>query len=315
MERTDSKKQGVGKVQEKSRKARADSKLNVKVNDSLAWPGRDKVDPRAPYYFKLELSEKFLSSEAYKSRDRNYKALKAELAAKRGTVGFYKTVADVPCRIPDNATFRRQAWLVGVAVNPWRAVSQRSSSVKERLAHWGVYIRPADDKDAPYRIFGMNFYKQYGDDLILEDVWGTPGKNGEGEWKKRVRRDEFQIMRDSRLCDVKMFFSLEEFVLYAQWVLKNWSTDVGYRDVEADNAPGYAYSLLAANCQNFSKRLIRKMREDLGWTSPKRLEHRFVLGDLEKEIRQGHIHDLKAADFMYANAKLKAALSMWAPFI
>ncbi len=69
-------------------------------------------------------------------------------------------------------------------------------------------------QDAPYRIFGMNFYKQYGDDLILEDVWGTPGKNGEGEWKKRVRRDEFQIMRDSRLCDVKMFFSLEEFVLY-----------------------------------------------------------------------------------------------------
>ena len=53
----------MGKVQEKSRKARADSKLNVKVNDSLAWPGRDKVDPRAPYYFKLELSEKFLSSE------------------------------------------------------------------------------------------------------------------------------------------------------------------------------------------------------------------------------------------------------------
>ena len=26
-------------------------------------------------------------------------------------------------------------------------------------------------QDAPYRIFGMNFYKQYGDDLILEDVW------------------------------------------------------------------------------------------------------------------------------------------------
>ena len=60
----------------------------------------------------------------------------------------------------------------------------------------------------------MNFHNKYGDDLILEDVWGTPGKNGEGEWKKRVRRDEFQVLRDSSLCDVKMFFSLEEFVHY-----------------------------------------------------------------------------------------------------
>ncbi|KAL3957466.1 hypothetical protein ACCO45_008044 [Purpureocillium lilacinum] len=146
MERTASKKQDVGKVQDKSRKARTDSKLNVKVNDSLAWPGRDKVDPRAPYYFKLELSEKFLSSEAYKANHSSLQALMAELAAKRGNMGFYKTAADVACRIPDNATFRRQAWLVGIAVNPWRATSQRSSSVKERLAHWGVYIRPADDQ-------------------------------------------------------------------------------------------------------------------------------------------------------------------------
>ncbi|UNI18778.1 hypothetical protein JDV02_005030 [Purpureocillium takamizusanense] len=67
----------------------------------------------------------------------------------------------------------------------------------------------------------MNFSQTY-DELIIKDVWGTPGQNGEGVWKKRVREDEFEVLQDPEFGEVKMFFSLEEFVLSAQWVMKDW---------------------------------------------------------------------------------------------
>lgn len=91
-------------------------------------------------------------------------------------------------------------------------------------------------------------------------------------------------------------------------MLKNF----GGLNAEDDNTPGQAYSLLLANCQSFSKQLIRKMRKDFGWTSPKRLEHRFVLGDLEKEIRKGIIHDLTVRDIRAVSAVLR---TRWTPFI
>lgn len=59
----------------------------------------------------------------------------------------------------------------------------------------------------------MNFRKTYKDELILEDVWGTPGEGGRGAWKKHISREEFEPVNEAALREEVMYFSLEEFVL------------------------------------------------------------------------------------------------------
>lgn len=59
----------------------------------------------------------------------------------------------------------------------------------------------------------MNFQEKYKDELLLEDVWGTPGEDGTGVWKKNINRDEFRKVDEPDLQEIVMYFSLEEFVL------------------------------------------------------------------------------------------------------
>lgn len=66
-------------------------------------------------------------------------------------------------------------------------------------------------------IFGLNFREEYKGELILEDVWGTPGNGGSGEWKKRVNSKEFEKVNSfESLRETTMYFSLEEFVLMGE---------------------------------------------------------------------------------------------------
>lgn len=59
----------------------------------------------------------------------------------------------------------------------------------------------------------MNWTRGYGSHLILEDVWGTPGQNNTGEWKKLLTDAEFDKTSDPMFKEITMYCSLEEFVL------------------------------------------------------------------------------------------------------
>lgn len=59
----------------------------------------------------------------------------------------------------------------------------------------------------------MNFRKEYKGQLILENVWGTPGEQGTGVWKKTLSPRDFNIVQERGLEEVVMYFSFEEFVL------------------------------------------------------------------------------------------------------
>ena len=64
---------------------------------------------------------------------------------------------------------------------------------------------------SPYQIFGMNFRNGFKSEAILENVWGTPGEDEKGEWKKFVSEPEFEKL-DGPMGQL-MYFSIEEFVL------------------------------------------------------------------------------------------------------
>jgi hypothetical protein len=59
----------------------------------------------------------------------------------------------------------------------------------------------------------MNFVKDYKGELMLENVWGTPGPGGQGQWKKRMTCREFNPVNERGLQGTIMYFSIEEFVL------------------------------------------------------------------------------------------------------
>lgn len=189
-----------------------------KARGALAWPGRENVDPRAPYLVETLMKPGFKQSTYPDSLE------------------FYELNGNETRRMYGQETYKRQAWGVGVAANPWRAVDQSSPRVQRRLAHWGVYLHalPAANQvsyqnllrdewsaystqgSASYKIFGMNFEggKDFGGGkLILEDVWGTPGDDGTGLWKKMVRKDEFMELDEPELKESVIYCSLEEFVL------------------------------------------------------------------------------------------------------
>lgn len=50
-------------------------------------------------------------------------------------------------------------------------------------------------------------------ELILEEVWGTPGPTGMGVYKKLIRRDEFEPVHEKGLGETIIHCSLQEFVL------------------------------------------------------------------------------------------------------
>lgn len=112
-------------------------RVNRKVEGALAWPGRDNVDPRAPYTFgkcsdpDIESPRRGIFGAASQRRDDS-----------KDIINFYRIENGREQTIPSSSSFQRRAWVVGVAYNPWRVVDGFSSGVQQQLAHWGVYIRP-----------------------------------------------------------------------------------------------------------------------------------------------------------------------------
>ena len=159
-----------------------------------------------------------------------------------------------------------------------------------------------------YRIFGMNFVSEYKSDLLLEDVWGTRGEHGKGEWKKMVCRDEFQVVGEPGLEQTLLHFSLEEFVFtresarsngsslrpdvlirytLVQWILRKFVRrlkKVEDGKIETTHR-GDAYSLLNANCQHYARQVIQTLKER-DWANPDRKSQRFSLITFEKEARE-----------------------------
>ena len=103
--------------------------INYKVEGALAWPGRDKIDPRAPYFLNMEVKKKHGNKIGY------YDSI----------LNFHRIFDNQSQLIPLNTTYDRHAWSVGVAANPWRSISQHLPRAEQRLAHWAIYMRPQDE--------------------------------------------------------------------------------------------------------------------------------------------------------------------------
>lgn len=121
----------------------------------MGWPGRDKVDARAEfffienpskhlkhYYFAENLSEPVALSENRLLKRRSTSDSAKSQTEESAVLDFYWKVNRESYRIPLNETFFRESWYVGVAANPWRAVGQLVPLTQHRLAHWGIYIVP-----------------------------------------------------------------------------------------------------------------------------------------------------------------------------
>ena len=76
-------------------------------------------------------------------------------------------------------------------------------------------------QDQLYYILGMNFLEEYKGELILEDIWGTPGADGKGEWKKRITSAEFKRVKEPGLEEMTVYASYEEFVLVCEFSYLN----------------------------------------------------------------------------------------------
>ncbi|OQE06834.1 hypothetical protein PENVUL_c016G05979 [Penicillium vulpinum] len=159
--------------------------------------------------------------------------------------------------------------------------------MRQKIALWGIYIRPqamTRSNEAPLnRIFAMNWKDEYGSALILEDVWGTPGQDNRGEYKKLLTDAEFTKHTDRKFEETTMYFTLEEFVLEAQWLLRQFTSR--RRDGRICANPGTTYNLGFANCQDFAKFVMDRLESSrYDWTDSKRLSQPFVLSSLEDEI-------------------------------
>ncbi|KAJ5392072.1 hypothetical protein N7509_007562 [Penicillium cosmopolitanum] len=189
--------------------------------------------------------------------------------------------------MPIDAVYKREAWYVGVAYNPWKIVNNFPEAAQQRLAHWAVYIRPcsSSDKGPMYRVFGMNFLTDTSSDLILEDVWGTPGEGGAGLWKNMICKDEFKQVLEPGIEEKVMYFNLQEFVLHLQWILRIFLRKRAIRQAVYPN-PEYAgdkYALLTANCQHFVRFALQSL-EKFQWTDRSRLNESFSLAVLGQQI-------------------------------
>lgn len=174
----------------------------------------------------------------------------------------------------------------------------------------------------------MNFVSEYKSDLLLEDVWGTRGEHGKGEWKKMVCREEFQVVGEPGLEQTLMHFSLEEFVLtresarskgsslrpgvlirstLVQWILRNFVRQL--KKVEGGQIEiahrGDAYSLLNANCQHYARRVIQTLKER-DWANPDRKSQRFSLLPFEKEVRERLLEETNED-----KDELQAEIDLW----
>ncbi|CAI7663644.1 unnamed protein product [Penicillium viridicatum] len=276
-------------------------RIHASSENALAYPGREKVDVRAPYFFTKDTAP-HVSESRFGSGNFANQSITSRLERGDEVIEFYRIVNGLQCALAPNSTYQRQAWDVGVAMNPFRAFHWSPQFVQQKAAHWGIYIRPqaAGTQSAMYRVFGMNWSSGYGSELILEDAWGTPGQDNKGEWKKLLAAEEIQKVNESRIKETTMYFSLEEFVLTVQWLLRSFvRSHARSEHGQIDPNPGSAYSLVAANCQHFAKHVMTALKdqESYNWTDVGRLERPFALSHLEMELRKDLLWESKTEDF------------------
>lgn len=96
------------------------NKIEGKTGRLLAWPGRDQIDPRVSFSFDIHSGPE---------------------------VAFYQKNGSSIHEMPIDAVYKREAWYVGVAYNPWKIVNNFPEAAQQRLAHWAVYIRPCSSSD------------------------------------------------------------------------------------------------------------------------------------------------------------------------
>ncbi|OQE06188.1 hypothetical protein PENVUL_c019G05712 [Penicillium vulpinum] len=278
----------------------------------ITFPGREKLDVRAPYMYQRDISARgkphiktghFAKLSNLQRFQNGYHA-----------ISFSKIINGKEYHMQPDSTFQRQAWRVGIAYNEFNIVrGSKFAPVREKISHWGVYIRPLrhNSETAPNRIFGMNWEQNYGSHLILEDVWGVPGEGKSGRWKKELADTEFQKITDPNFQEVTMYFSLEEFVLEAQWLLRQFTgRSIGPLNEIISPNPGAAYSLAFANCQDFAKLVITSLKK-YNWTDARRLNQQFslsllekkMLGELEKEAEGRGEHNYRRAGPLLADER------------
>ncbi|KAJ5192498.1 hypothetical protein N7449_008640 [Penicillium cf. viridicatum] len=275
--------------------------VHASAENALAYPGRERLDVRAPYFFTKSTAPHVSESRIVSGNFAN-QSITSRLERGDEVIQFYQIVNGLQRGLAPNSTYQRQAWDVGVAMNPFRAFHWSPQFVQQKVAHWGIYIRPqaAGTQSAMYRVFGMNWSSVYGSELILEDAWGTPGEDNKGEWKKLLTAEEIQKVNESRIKETTMYFSLEEFVLTVQWLLRCFvRLNAWSEHGRIDSNPGRAYSLVAANCQHFAKHVMTALKdqESYNWTDVGRLERPFAFPHFEMEVRKGLLWESKTEDF------------------
>ncbi|KAJ5512516.1 hypothetical protein N7463_002068 [Penicillium fimorum] len=264
--------------------------VQASAENALAYPGRERLDARAPYFFTNAIAPHVSESRILSGKFAN-QSITSRLERGDEAIQFYQIVNGLQRALAPNSTFQRQAWDVGIATNPFRAFHWSPQFVQQKVAHWGIYIRP--------QAAGAQS-SVYGSQLILEDVWGTPGQDNKGEWKKLLTAEEIQKVNESRIKETTMYFSLEEFVLTVQWLLRCFvRLNAWSEHGRIDSNPGSAYSLVTANCQHFAKYVMTALKdqESYNWTDVGRLERPFALPHLEIEVRNGLLWESKTEDF------------------
>lgn len=119
---------------------RISQKSYASGENALAYPGREKVDVRAPYFFSKEPaphSTDLIKRDLFRNISQTDRLINGH-----EVIAFYQITGGGAYRLPPNSTYQRQPWTVGIAINPFRAVQWSTGYMREKAAHWGIYIRP-----------------------------------------------------------------------------------------------------------------------------------------------------------------------------
>ncbi|KAJ5970195.1 uncharacterized protein N7479_000113 [Penicillium vulpinum] len=267
----------------------------------ITFPGREKLDVRAPYMYQRDISARgkphiktghFAKLSNLQRFQNGYHA-----------ISFSKIINGKEYHMQPDSTFQRQAWRVGIAYNEFNIVrGSKFAPVREKISHWGVYIRPLRHNNCPepdiWHELGTKLWQSPYSGRCL----GGPGEGKSGRWKKELADTEFQKITDPNFQEVTMYFSLEEFVLEGR--------SIGPLNEIISPNPGAAYSLAFANCQDFAKLVITSLKK-YNWTDARRLNQQFslsllekkMLGELEKEAEGRGEHNYRRAGPLLADER------------
>lgn len=115
--------------------------IHASAENALAYPGRERLDVRAPYFFTKSIAPHVSGSRIVSGSFAN-QSITSRLERGDEVIQFYQIVNGLRRELAPNSTYQRQAWDVGVAMNPFRAFHWSPQFVQQKVAHWGIYIRP-----------------------------------------------------------------------------------------------------------------------------------------------------------------------------